>query len=131
MALRMATFYGPQAAQVNEELTLKSSLDLTLTQHFHDEDLEPWKVHTRLEFDIPWDWYYLLHFSEFSHLGDEPETVYEGCYKTEDTFIFAWSSILNVGHYRWFHGSIRQLPPNSKGDYLVHTIQRILNFLQL
>jgi hypothetical protein len=31
MVSRMATFYGPQAAQVNEEPTPKSSLDLTLT----------------------------------------------------------------------------------------------------
>jgi hypothetical protein len=29
--------------------------------------------------------------------GDEPETVYEGCYKTEDASIFAWFSILGVG----------------------------------
>jgi hypothetical protein len=41
MALRMATFYRPQAMQVNEELAPKSSLDLTLTQHPRDEDLEP------------------------------------------------------------------------------------------
>jgi hypothetical protein len=34
----MATSYGPQAVQVNEETTLESSLDLTLTQHPRDED---------------------------------------------------------------------------------------------
>jgi hypothetical protein len=39
--------------------------------------------------------------------GDEPETVYECFYETEDTSIFAWSSILGVGHYRWLHGPIR------------------------
>jgi len=54
--------------------------------------------------------------------GDEPEIVYEGCYETKDTSIFAWSSILDVGHYRWLHGSICQLPPNSKVDYLARTI---------
>jgi hypothetical protein len=41
MVLRMATFYGPQAAQVNEEPLPKSSLNLTLTQHPCDEDFEP------------------------------------------------------------------------------------------
>jgi hypothetical protein len=40
MASRMATFYGPQAAQVNEEPLLKSSLYLTMMQHPHDEDPE-------------------------------------------------------------------------------------------
>jgi hypothetical protein len=41
MASRMATFYGPQATQVNEESPPESSLDLTLTQHPCDEDFEP------------------------------------------------------------------------------------------
>jgi hypothetical protein len=63
--------------------------------------------------------------------GDEPKTVYEGCYKIEDTSIFAWSSIPSVGHYRWLRGLIRRLPPNSKADYLARTIRHILNFLQL
>ncbi len=38
--------------------------------------------------------------------GDEPETVCEGYYETEDTSIFAWSSILSVGHYRWLRDPI-------------------------
>jgi hypothetical protein len=46
--------------------------------------------------------------------GDEPETICEGCYETEDISIFAWSSILGVGHYRSLRGPIRWLPPNSK-----------------
>jgi hypothetical protein len=41
MASRMATSYGPQVAQVNEEPPPESSLNLTLTQHFHDEDPKP------------------------------------------------------------------------------------------
>jgi len=63
--------------------------------------------------------------------SDEPKTVYEGFYEIQDTFIFAWSLVSNIGHNRWLHSSICQLPPNNKADYLVHTIQRILDFLQL
>jgi hypothetical protein len=63
--------------------------------------------------------------------GDEPETFYDGCYETKNTSIFAWSSILNVGHYCWLQGPIHQLPPNSEADYLICTIRRILDFLQL
>ncbi len=63
--------------------------------------------------------------------SDELEIVCEGCYETEDISIFAWSSVPNVRHYRWLRGPIRRLPPNSKADYLVRTIQRILDFLQL
>jgi hypothetical protein len=39
--------------------------------------------------------------------GDETKVVCEGYYETKDTFIFAWSSILDVGHYHWLHGPIR------------------------
>jgi len=45
----MAITYEPQATQVNEEPPLRSSLDLTLTQHPHDEDHELRKMHIRLE----------------------------------------------------------------------------------
>ncbi len=63
--------------------------------------------------------------------SDGPEIVCEGCYKIKDISIFAWSSVPGVGYYRWLHGPIRWLLPNSKADYLVRTIRRILDFLQL
>jgi hypothetical protein len=140
MALRTATSYGPQAAQANEEPPSESSLDLTLMQHPRDEEPEPREMRARLEVELPRAWYYcispnsrtlviLLQVDPAS--GDEPEIVCEGCYETEDTSIFAWSSVPGVGHYCWLRGLIRRLPPNSKADYLVRTIRRILDFLQL
>jgi len=63
--------------------------------------------------------------------NDELETVYEGCYETEDTFIFTWSLIPDIKHYYWLRGLIRPLPLNSKANYLIRTIRRILNFVQL
>jgi len=53
MASRMATSYRPQAMQVNEEPAPESFLDLMLSQHPHDEDLEPREVHARLKVDPP------------------------------------------------------------------------------
>ncbi len=139
MASRTVTSYGPQAAQVNEGSPSESSLDLTLTHHPRDEELEPREVRARFEVEPPRTWYYrispnsrtlviLLQVDPAS--GDEPETVCEGCYETEDTSIFAWSSVLGVGHYRWLRGPIRRLSPNNKADYLVRIIRRILDFLQ-
>jgi len=136
----MVTSYGLQATQANKEPPSESSLDLTLTQHPCDEEPKPREVCACFEIEPPQAWYYrifpnsrtlviLLQVDPAS--GDELETVCEGCYKTEDTFIFAWSSILGVGHYRWLRGPIRRLPPNSKADYLVRTIWHILDFLQL
>ncbi len=140
MASRMVSSYGPQAAQVNEEPPPESSLDLTLTQHPRNEEPELREVRARLEVKPPRAWYYRI--SPNSHTlvillqvnpasGDEPEIVCEGYYETKDTSIFAWSWVPGVGHYRWLRGPIRRLPPNSKSDYLVRTIQRILDFLQL
>jgi hypothetical protein len=97
-------------------------------------------VRARLEVEPLRAWYYcispnsrtlviLLQIDPVSN--DEPETVCEGCYETEDTSIFAWSSVPSVGHYRWLRGPIRRLSPNNKADNLVRTIQRILDFLQL
>jgi hypothetical protein len=140
MALRTITSYGPQAAHANEKPPLESSLNLTLTQHPRDEEPEPREVRARLEVEPLQTWYYrispnsrtlviLLQIDPAS--GDEPETVCEGCYEIEDTSIFAWSSVPGVGHYRWLRGPIRRLFPKSKADYLVRTIRRILDFLQL
>jgi len=133
----MVTSYGPQAAQANEEPPLESSLDLTLTQHPHDEKPEPREVRTRLEVEPLRAWYYRISSNSRTLVillqvdptsGDESETVCEGCYKTKDTSIFAWSLVPGVGHYRWLCGLIRQLPPNSKVDYLIRTIRCILDF---
>jgi hypothetical protein len=88
-------------------------------------------VRARLEVEPPRAWYYrispnsrtlviLLQVDPAS--SDEPEIVYEGCYETEDTSILAWSSVPDVGHYRWLRGPIHRLPPNNKADYLVRTV---------
>jgi len=139
MALRTVTSYGPQTAQADAEPPSESSLDLTLTQRLRDEETEPREVRARLEVEPPRAWYYRISPNSRTLVillqvdlasGDEPETVCEG-YETEDTSIFAWSLVLGVGHYRWLRGPIRRLLPNSKADYLVRTIRRILYFLQL
>jgi hypothetical protein len=53
MASRTVTSYGPQVVQANEESPSESSLDLTLTQHPRDEELEPREVRARLEVEPP------------------------------------------------------------------------------
>jgi hypothetical protein len=123
---------------MNEKSLPESYLDLRLTQHPHDEDPKPWEVHALLKIEPLRAWNYHM-FSNFRTLvillqvdpifNDEPETIYEGCYKIEDISIFAWSLVLGIGHYCWLRGLIRRLCPNSKADYLICTIWRILNFL--
>jgi hypothetical protein len=122
---------GPQATQVNEQSLPKSPLDLTLTQHPRDEDPKPQEMRVCLKVKPLRAWYY--HISPNFHTlvillqvdrtsSDELETVYEGCYKIEDTSIFAWFSIPDVGHYCWLCGLIHQLLLNSKVNYLIRTI---------
>ncbi len=73
-------------------------------------------MRTHLEVNSLRAWYYRISLNSRtlvillqidSASGDEPETVSEGCYEIEDTSIFAWSSILGVGHYRWLRSLIR------------------------
>jgi hypothetical protein len=73
-------------------------------------------VHARLEVEPPRAWYYRISLNSRTLVillqvdltfGDEPKTIYEGCYETKDTSIFAWFSVLDVGHYHWLHGPIR------------------------
>ncbi len=125
---------------MNEEPPRKSSLNLTLIQHPRDEDFEPWEVHFHLEVEPPRTWYYQISPNSCTLVillqvdptfGFELEIICKGFYEAKDTSIFAWSSIFNIGHYRWLHDVICWLPPNIKVDYLIHTIQHILNFLQL
>jgi hypothetical protein len=42
----------PQAAQMNKKPPQEFSLDWTLTQHPHDENLELWNVCLRFEIEI-------------------------------------------------------------------------------
>ncbi len=71
MALCMATSYGLQASQMNEEPALESSLDLTLTQHPCDEDLKlrevppclwGWTLSSLVLFQVWWFCYKLTSF---------------------------------------------------------------------
>jgi hypothetical protein len=73
-------------------------------------------VRARLEVEPPRAWYYRISPNSRTLVillqvdptfGDEPETICEGCYETEDNSIFAWSSVPGVGHYRWLCGPIR------------------------
>jgi hypothetical protein len=115
MVSRMVTFYRPQVAKANEELTVESSLDLTLMWHPHDEEPEIQEVHVHLEVEPPRASYYrispnsrtlviLLQVDPAS--GDEFETVCEGCYEIENISIFAWFSIPNIGDYYWLRNPI-------------------------
>ncbi len=112
----MVTFYEPQATQANEEPPPESSLNPTLTQHPHDEEPEPREVRACLEVEPFQAQYYRISSNSRTLMillqvnpasGDEPQTVCEVCYETEDISIFAWSSVPGVGHYHWLHGLIR------------------------
>jgi hypothetical protein len=58
MALHVAMFYRPQAAQMNEKSPQKSSLDFTLTQHPCDENFELQEMRLHLKIEPLQTWYY-------------------------------------------------------------------------
>ncbi len=111
MVSRMVTSYGPQITQTNEEPPPELSLDVTLIQHPCDEEPEPQEVHVHFEVESLRTWYYFisLNFRTLVILlqidptsGDELEIVCEACYKTEDTSIFTWFLVPDIGQYRWW-----------------------------
>ncbi len=113
---------------MNEELTLESSLDLTLMQHLRDEDPKLRRMSVRVEVDPPRTWYYCIspNFRTLVILlqgdlafGDEPETICESGYETEDASIFAWSLILSIGHYCWLCDLSHRPFSNNEADYLI------------
>jgi hypothetical protein len=113
MASHIVTSYGPQATQANEEPPPESSLDLTLTQHPHDEEPEIREVCTHLEVEPPWACYYCIFPNSRTLVillqvdlafGDKFKIVYEGCYETKDTSIVAWFLVLGIRHYHWLCG---------------------------
>jgi len=92
-----------------------------------------------------WSWtpssLVLSYFAKLPHPGDLVTS--QPCFRwwtqnclwrllwNQRHFYLRWSSVPDVGHYRWLCSPIRQLPPNRKADYLVRTIRCILDFLQL
>jgi hypothetical protein len=105
MVSHMAMSYELQITQMNEELPLKSCLDLTLMQHPRDENLEPWEVHVCLEVEPTQTWYYCI-FSNYCTLVillqvdfascDEPETICKCYYKIKN---FYFRMLFNF--WRW------------------------------
>jgi len=91
MVSHMTMSYRLQVAQMNEEPPQESSLDLTLTQPLHDEDLEPQKVRLHFKIESLQVWYYqflknfwtlvILLQVDFA-FGDELEIVYKCFYET-------------------------------------------------
>jgi hypothetical protein len=92
---------------MNEEPPPQSSLDLTLTQHPHDEDLEPREVHPHLKIEPLQTWYYCI-FSNSRTLvillqvdptfDDKLKTIYEGItkFKTSSSLHGFQFSTLNI-----------------------------------
>ncbi len=87
-------------------------------------------MHARLKIEPTWAWYYRISSNSRTLMillqidpafGNELETVYEACYETKDTSIFAWFLIFDIGHYCWLHGPICRLLPNNKVDYSHHS----------
>jgi hypothetical protein len=73
------------------------SLNLTLTQHLRDENLEPQKMHLCFEVEPFRAWYYQISPNSCTLVillqvdptfDNEPKIVCEGFYKTKNILIF-------------------------------------------
>ncbi len=63
--------------------------------------------------------------------GAAPERFEECQCEDDDVRLHCRTCVPSDGHYRWLRGPINPLPLEHQDEYLIRTIRRILDFLQL
>jgi hypothetical protein len=112
MASDMATSYGASSCTSEWRTTSKviSKFDIDVASSW-------WRSQTSKGVRSSWNWTPLNLVLLSDHISsnfctlmillqidptfsDELETIYEGCYEIENIYIFTWSSVPDIGHYR-------------------------------
>jgi hypothetical protein len=137
MADDVATPSNPLVAPVEQEELEEAPLNV-IVSHWSREEKPPRRV-VRTQVDcLTWDRrlspnpHALAIYLEFVPARGAAPKRFEECQCEDDDVRFhcrTW--VPGDGHYRWLRGPINPLPMEHRAEYLVHTIRRILDFLQL
>jgi hypothetical protein len=74
----------------------------------------------------------LATYLEFVPIRGVAPKRFEQCQCEDDNVRFhCWTWVPGDGHYRWLRGPINPLSMEHRAEYLICTIRRILDFLQL
>jgi hypothetical protein len=147
MADDVATPSNPPVATVDQEKLEEVMLDRTpldevalevnFSQQSRENEPSRRVVRTRVDHSV-WDCrlspnpHALAIYLEFVPTrGAAPERFEECQCEDDDVHLHCRTWVPGDGHYRWLRGPINPLSMEHRAEYLVHTIRRILKFLQL
>jgi hypothetical protein len=126
----------PDAAVQQEELE-EAPLDLDVFQRPREEEPPRRVVRTRVARSV-WDCqlspnpHALAIYLKFVPARGAALARFEKCQcKDDDVRLHCRTWVPSDGHYRWLRGPINPLPLEHRAEYLVRTIRRILEFLEL
>jgi hypothetical protein len=127
----------PPVAAVQQEEFEEAPLDLDVSQRLCEEEPPRRVVRTRVARSV-WDRQLSLNphalaiYLEFVPArGAAPERFEECQCEDDDVRLHCRTWVPGDGHYRWLRGPINPLPLEHRAEYLVRTIRRILEFLEL
>jgi hypothetical protein len=132
-----ATPSNPPVSFVQQEELEEAPFALNVSQRPREEEPPKRVVRTQVDRSI-WD----RRLSPNPHAltiylgfvfarGAAPERFEECQCEDDDVRFHCRTWILGDGHYCWLRGPINPLSMEHQAEYLVRTIRRILNFLQL
>jgi len=132
-----ATPSNPPVAPVQQEELEEAPLDLNVSQRPHEEEPPRRVVRTRVARSI-WDCRLspnpralTIYLKFVPACGAAPERSEECQCEDDDVRLHCRTWVPGDGHYCWLQGPINPLPLEHRAEYLIHTICRILDFLQL
>jgi hypothetical protein len=127
----------PPVVDVQQEKLEEAQLDLDVSQRPREEEPPRRVVRTRVARSV-WDRqlspnpHALAIYLEFVPARGVVPTRFEECQcEDDDVCLHCRTWVPGDGHYRWLRGPINPLPLEHRAEYLVRTIRRILEFLEL
>jgi hypothetical protein len=137
MANDVTTPSNPLVALVEQEKFEEASFDMNVSQRPREEEPSTRFVRTRVDHST-WDRqlspnpHALIIYLKYVPARGVAPKRFEKCQcEDDDVRLHCRTWVPDDGHYRWQRGPINPLSMEHLAKYLVRTIRRILDFLQL
>jgi hypothetical protein len=137
MADDVATPSNPSISLVEKEKLEETSFDVNVSQRSREEEPSRRVVCTQVDRSA-WDrrlspnLHALVIYLEFVPVCGAATKRFKKCQREDDDVrLHCRTWVPDDGHYRWLRGPINPLSMEHRAKYLVRTIRRIMEFLQL
>jgi hypothetical protein len=128
---------NPLIVVIEKEKLEETPLDMNVFQWSCKEELSKRVVHTQVDHSA-WDYRLfpnpdalIIYLELFPTCGAAPKRFKKCQCEDDDVRLHCRTWIPSDGHYCWLRGPINLLSMEHQAKYLVDTIRRILNFLQI